>query len=444
MDNTSDDENSTARVQSTPVDLNSYRKDKFFSQYDDFDTSPSGTGPYCLVGEDVPTRKSKKSVKQRRTTNRNSNPVNIQDEVGGTYCEITDVSNDDSVYQIPPSNKQSAAPETEDLYQVPPNLTAAPDTEDLYQVPPSTHRPISGSGFQYPSSHNQSVETIEEDYYGVPSSYPKQPDSKAINVPKPKVRSHTMPVQRGHSMDTYNNVNLQSQLSTDSYDNVQLKSSPVGGENYDNVNIRNKGSPSNESYYQQPPSSSIHSGGSSEGIFYQGSPTDSYYQQPPSSSVGSNPGDDMYYQAPPSTFKTKPDRGIKQTSNQPQQYTVMKTKSMKQKRTATIVKKDIDLSDSPPTHSGSPPLAIPVLSSIDKQDSVDSSDDQERKIQEAKENLLAQADVEQGSPKPIPKPRMKQSRTSERRVESGYRMSQIATKQPMDETYEWSKVRWSF
>lgn len=447
MDNISDNEDSTLRVQSTPVDMSAYRKNMFFDKYDDDNASSSG--PYCLVGEDVPTPKSnsKKSIKQRRTTKRNSNLQNIQDEAGGTYCEIddipsaqdnrrdesyTDMASKESIYQVPPSDKQIPS---ESIYQVPPS-------EDLYQVPPSSKR-FSGSGFPNTSSHNQNVDTIEEDYYGVPSSYPKHPDSnsKAINVPqKPKRTNHPMSA-KSNSMDIYDNVNLQTQGSTECYDNVQLRNSPVAGENYDNVNIRNKESPSNESYYQQPPQS-LKSSGSSEGIFYQGSPSDSYYQRPPSSSVSSNPGDDQYYQSPPTTFRAKPEGGIKQNSDQPQQYTFVKTKSMKQKRTATIVKKEIDISDSPP-----PPSSIPdevtQKSIINENRQIDTSSEQEKKdkkIQEAKEILLAQAEVQPGSPKPIPKPRMKQSRTSERRVETGYRMSQIAAKQPLDEPYEWSKV----
>lgn len=448
MDHISDDEDSTLRVQSTPVDMSAYRKNMFFDKYDDNNTSSSG--PYCLVGEDVPPPKSnsKKSIKQRRTTKRNSNLQNIQDEAGGTYSEITDMpseqdgrrdesytemTSEESVYQVPPSNKQMP---TENLYQVPPS-------EDLYQVPPSSSKRFSGSGFPNTSSHNQNVDTIEEDYYGVPSSYPKYSDSnsKAINVPqKPKRTNHPMSV-KSYSMDTYDNVNLQTQTSAECYNNVQLKNSPVAGENYDNVNIRNKESPSNESYYQQSPQS-LKSSGSSEGIFYQGSPSDSYYQRPPSSSISSNPGDDQYYQSPPTTFRAKPEGGIKQNSSEPQQYTFVKTKSMKQKRTATIVKKEIDLSDSPPL----PPSTadeVTEKSIINENQQIDNSSEQEeqnKKIQEAKEIILAQANVPPGSPKPIPKPRMKQSRTSERRVETGYRMSQTAAKQPLDEPYEWSKV----
>lgn len=447
MDHISDDEDSILRVQSTPVDMNAYKKNMFFDKYDDNNTSSSG--PYCLVGEDVPSLKSnnKKSIKQRRTTKRNSNLENIQDEAGGTYCEIADTSSkqnsrrdesytemasEESVYQVPPSNKQIPS---ESLYQVPPS-------EDLYQVPPSSNFPkrFSGSGFPNTSSHNQNVDTIEEDYYGVPSSYPKHPDSKAINVPiKPKRTNYPMSV-KSDSIDTYDNVNLQTQTSAECYNNVQLKNSPVAGENYDNVNIRNKESPSNESYYQQPPQS-LKPSRSSEEIFYQGSPSDSYYQRPPSSSVSSNPGDDQYYQSPPTTFRAKPEGDIKQNSYQPQQYTFVKTKSMKQKRTATIVKQEIDISDSP----SSPSTADEITKkSDDENQQIDNNtskqEEQNKKIQEAKEILLAQAEVQPGSPKPIPKPRIKQSRTSEKRVETGYRMSQIATKQPLDETYEWSKV----
>ena len=443
MDNISDDENSSPRVQSTPVDMSIYRKDIFFSKYDD-NNLPS-TSPYCLVGEDVPTLKStKKSVKQRRTTNRDSQ--NIQDEIGGTYCEIDEKNVSNKQNNRDTSYTEMANATADSVYQIPPSNKQASPSEDLYQVPSSTSFPkrLSGSGFPHSSLHNQNVDTIEEDYYGVPSSYPKQPDTKAINVPtKPKRRNHPMPAEKS-SMDTYDNVNLQSQSSTECYDNIQIKNSSAGGENYDNVNIRNKEPLSIESYYQQPPSNSLNSTGSSEGIFYQGSPSDSYYQRPPSSSISSNPGDDMYYQSPPTTFRTKPEGDLKQNSSQPQQYTFVKTKSMKQKRTATVVRKEIDASDSPPQKHNSSDLGkiIPKMSNYNQQidDSLTSSDDQEKKIQEAKDILLAQANTEQGSPKPVPKPRMKQSRTSERRVETGYRMSKITTKQPLDEPYEWSKV----
>jgi len=66
--------------------------------------------------------------------------------------------------------------------------------------------------------------------------------------------------------------------------------------------------------------------------------------------------------------------------------------------------------------------------------------DNEKKVQQAKELMLAQANLEDNTTRPVPKPRIKQSRTSEKRVESGYRMKQTTENKPLNETYEWSKV----
>ncbi|XP_066928058.1 ankyrin repeat and sterile alpha motif domain-containing protein 1B-like isoform X2 [Clytia hemisphaerica] len=461
LDNASDDENNLTRVQSTPIELSSkMKKDMFFSKYDGDDKKKSG--PYCLVGEDVPNLKTKKSVKQKRTSASVSRMTSLQpqeEEVGATYSEIpepgkrdsyyTQMNSADNVYQVPPNADfhHNQSPGNDDLYQVPPNRN-----DDLYQVPPTTNFPKRGthlSDIPQPSTITpQDQMNIQEDYYGVPSSLRKV-DSKAINVPKPKQRSQTMPSEITSSpMENYDNVNLQHRpmsSSTECYDNVQITNSPMsGGENYDNVNIKNKENVQSDSYYQRPPTGSFNSAGSTEGLFYQGSPNSpqSYYQRPPS--LSSTPGDDQYYQAPPSNFKPKPLGGIKQSPSQPQQYTSVKTKSMKQKRTATIVKRDIDLSDSPPEQkeilSDSPVPKLEESKQLTKEEI--EAIERERKIQEAKENLLAQANIDEpeGSPKPVPKPRMKQSRTSERRVESGYRMSETAAKQPLDETYEWSKI----
>jgi len=441
--NNSDDEDNFDLAAITPQNGSvNPGKNEFFKKYDD----DSSSGPYCLVGEDVPSLKYKKSVKQKRTSNNrgsvNSNIV-IQDEIGGMYTEISS-----NALQPKPTCQPSSDSDCytkmrgatmDSIYQTPPR------GNDIYQYPSSSssfHKLDSvGSDIPPPSpatAQEQVMSFISGDsIYGVPVSS--------------KQRSQTMPVNIGSPTDNYDNVNLQSTPSTECYDNVQLRScstenydnvqltnSPA--ENYDNVNIKNKESSSvnSDSYYQHPPVGSF--GSSPGGMFYQENTSNSGSSSPrqQSSSFSSNQGDDMYYQAPPTSFKTKP-QPIRQSTSQPQQYTSVKTKSMKQKRTATIVKRDIDLSDSPPQQTKQEsPLAVRREKEMEEEPL--SIVDNEKKVQQAKELMLAQANLEDNTTRPVPKPRVKQSRTSEKRVESGYRMKQTTENKPLNETYEWSKV----
>lgn len=414
-DSISDDENNFDLANTTPIDKNGKRKNEFFSG----SVEAPGSGPYSLIGEEIPSLKSKRSIKQKRTSKRISDPT---ETAGSTYTEIPSVSH--SVSKQPLTGYIDMGGAT------PENI----DNDSLYQVPPQNHFQ-SRANVGAPGVMSQAV-INNDNTYQAPTVL--------------KQRSQTLPVNIGHRptapVDIYDNVNLQNtpSSSADFYDNVQLTNSPATEreDTYDNVNITNK----------------------QQNILSATSPTsDMYYQQPPSTS-GENSNSDMYYQEPVATgFKPKPvkQQGIKQNTSTQQQYTSVKTKSMKQRRTGTVIKRDISLDD----NCDVSPDQVPQTgeNKVQKQQNPQQEINTENngKIDEInfktdnlnlnKDSMLDATgkkpsnevdDDSEDGPTPTPKPRtkVKQNRTIERSVESGYRMSQITQKQPLDETYEWNKV----
>lgn len=458
--NLSDDENNFDLATTTPLDTSGHlQREKFFSNTD------KSSNPYSLVGAELSQSpiKSKQSIKQKRTSKRNSAPISPTES--NTYSEVGPASPVSFTRPMKPCPFQSSQPlgrSTDKLvqsYSI--RGSHAESVDSLYQIPIRNSFP--GRGVDSPQHLGSTEDNI---YQAMPSSLPattmhsqhhQQRQSNDDNIyqspPTMKQRSHTLPLQNhtitATAQENYDNVNLQnkrtvsSNTNADVYDNVQLSNSPVNtGDMYDNVHITNKQQQQQQQQFTNSPPNS----------------NDMYYQQPPSlisgGSIGVNENADMYYQAPATMFKPKSNAGIKQNSSSQQQYTSVKTKSMKQKRTGTI-KRDISIDD----NIDSSVIVKPKDEQLIKthEDTVDNTSD----VLDIKNNMnlnlnavsgdTASLEVvdkseetgENDEETPIPKPRtkVKQSRTIDRSVESGYRMSEIEKKQPLDETYEWNKVR---
>lgn len=492
----SDDENNFDLATTTPLDDSGHlKREKFFSKKDSFSSSP-----YSLVGEEVSTSlKSKQSVKQKRTSKRDSAPAETE---GSLYTEISPATQSGTSGSKKPNPFQSSKPLTSyvDMGSSPRSKADSVGSDSLYQVPlrnsfRSRDSVVPDFPPPSPATAHQQVANIfatgsgSDNIYQAPVMLKQRAQTLPVNIEK-STRGAT-------TKDVYDNVNLQSTSSSsaDIYDNVQLTNSPVEREpdTYDNVHITNK--------QQQSPMSRTSSSMSPQNT------NDMYYQQPPNM-VDTNTADsnDMYYQAPPSSsFKQKPvlsqqqpvTTGIKQTASSQQQYTSVKTRSMKQKRTGTMIKRDISLDDnangaedSSSSISDLSATKSPAAADNQKQqpDNLQASEEEktvdsqaiakapEQNILKGSSNMDSKNDITELNLKtkdhslntesktdavtkkpsktekeeednkeeetPIPKPRtkMKQSRTLDRSVESGYRMAQITQKQPLDETYEWNKV----
>lgn len=414
------------------------KNDKNESFFDGDRNSNSPKGDYCLVG-DVQSiaqyRKETDGVKQfRRLTldrptekNLKQNRISSKDIDDGTYCVLSpqipnnnnnndNVQNNvefsskpltsrsktdsftrskqtrtsDNVYRtsLPPNSVYQAPPSSDTVYETPPS------SESIYQIPPSSffeQRTSRTSIPDFPPPSPRTAENLIGEAFQPSQKTGEGERSIGSNNIKHnrtmKMRSQTLPTnvpsQQG---DMYDNVNINNAFAQqDTYDNVNLSNSPAPSLSYDNVNITNRPEQTNATNLTLT--------------------QDSYYQAPPCTILKEKPTD---------LFEKKP-------VNQTQQYTSVKTKSMKQKRTGTLVNREISIED------------------IDENKEIVKS---KPNAQEEVNKDVGPVEVEKSEvDQPVPKPRkVKQNRTSMKSISTGYRMSSINQQVPLDESYEWNKI----
>ena len=405
----------------TPHIDGSVKHGSFFNEKNE-DNSDSNVG-YCLVGDKLFRSPSvgagQVKTKQKRTTSVNqSSNVNKDDD---TYCTFAPPGN--STTSLPDFSSNPLTSKSKYNYSNN-NTTDKPTADNVYQIPPNSNfaekRASRNSVPDFPPPSPASAETAIKDLIGSPADNIYVSPVSSNNNFDTKNRSQTLPVNFG--MD-YN----------DSYDNVNISNSPLNNnDNYDNVNITNKLTGSDVRL----------SGGdvrlSGGDVRLSGGDV---------RLSGGDVSTVEYYQSPPCTvFKDKPaDLNLKQKQVEPQEYSQVKTKSFKQKRTATAIKREISL-DSIDENKDNFDSKI----SETKKEPIDITENPDTKNTT---QLNTASRIEEDTPIPMPRTKVKQNRTSvklsydelnknqsDRSISSGYRMSKIKKNVPLNESYEWSKV----
>ena len=418
-----------------------------------FQQEKSSSASYCLLGdvERPPSVSSCGPVKQFRTYSnpkKRSSAINLNED-NDEYITL----NKDFSQSIPNFSSKPLTSSSKYVYnnnnnnlnlsQSNPSISNNFDNtaDSLYQVPTLKQKPTSrnsgGGNFLADTSFGDS------DLYQVLSS-----------SESPKVRSQTLPVNGKQNVeDVYDNHNLvknQAPLPStisenntsslvDLYGNVNLTNTPLdSSSSYDNVNITNKPTDENspsatESYYETPRQSLNDT--------FESSSTPSKTINDASDTV------DSYYQAPP-TAANDTEEMLKH----------LRSKSVKQQRTTKATKRDTslgsineNLDNNLVSHENAVqqeiynvPTSIPFGVKVEQNHSSSIS---EEPLTEKHQN---DPNAEGTSPIAKPRNKVKQQRTSvrqaeittkDRSVSAGYRMTNINNENPLDETYEWNKVK---
>ena len=418
-----------------------------------FQQEKSLSASYCLLGdvERPPSVSNSGPVKQFRTY---SNPKKRSS--AGDLNEDNDeyiTLNKDFSRSIPNFSSKPLTSSSKYVYnnnnnnlnlsQSNPSISNNFDNtaDSVYQVPTLK---------QKPTSRNSGGSTFSAD-----TSFKDSDLNQVVpNSESPKVRNQTLPINgKQNVQDIYDNHNLvknqapppntisENNISSldDLYGNVNLTDTPLdSSSSYDNVNITNKPTVENpqsaaESYYETP---------------RQGLNNTSESSNTPSKTViDASDAVDSYYQAPPTA-----------TNDTEEMLKHLRSKSVKQQRTTKATKRDIPLgsinenldNDLIPHENAAQreiynvPTSIPFGMKLEENHS--SSISEEPPVEKRQND----PNTQDTSPTAKPRNKVKQQRTSirqaeitskDRSVSDGYRMTIINNEKPLDETYEWNKVR---
>ena len=422
-----------------------------------FQQEKSSPASYCLLGdvERPPSVTSGGPVKQFRTYSnpkKRSSAIDLNEDNDEYITLNKDFSRSIPNFSSKPltssskyvynNNNNNNNNNNLNLSQSNPSISNNFDNtaDGLYQVPTLKQKPTSRNSGE--SNFSADTSFGDSDLYQVLSS-----------SESPKVCSQTLPVNgKQNVQDVYDNHNLVknqvpvpstiSENNTSSlddlYGNVNLKNTPLdSSSSYDNVNITNKPTDENspsatESYYETPRQSFNDTLESSN---------------TPSKTINdASDAFDSYYQAPPTA-----------TNDTEEMLKHLRSKSVKQQRTTKATKRDISLGsinenlDNLVSHENAVqqeiydiPTSIPLGMKLEENNS--SSISEESPVEKRHNDPNTQGTS------PIAKPRnkVKQQRTSlrqaeittkDRSVSDGYRMTNVNSDKPLDETYEWNKVK---